>query len=43
MVIADPNFTRRMDLKFSKPVPAEAKYILVIARFTAQETDRLTS
>ncbi len=41
MVVADPNFTRRMDLKFSKPVPAEAKYILVIARFAGQKKQML--
>ncbi len=41
MVVAEPNFTRRMDLKFSKPVPAEAKHIRVIARFTAQKRQML--
>ena len=41
MVVADPNFTRRMELKFSKPVPAEANYILVIARFTVQKKQML--
>ncbi|MCJ7824733.1 MAG: PaaI family thioesterase, partial [Anaerolineales bacterium] len=41
MLVASPNVTRRLEMKFSRPVRADMHHILVLARFIGRENQEL--
>ena len=42
MLVAPPNVTRRLELTYSRPVPADLPYIVVHAQFLGREGQQLT-
>jgi acyl-coenzyme A thioesterase PaaI-like protein len=42
MLVAPPNVTRRLEMKYSKPVTTDLPYITVEGKFLGQEGQRLT-
>lgn len=42
MLVAPPNVTRRLEMKYSRPVTPDLEYIIVEARFLIREGQRLT-
>ena len=41
MLVAPPNVTRRLEMKYSRPVRGDMGHILVFARFIGRETQEL--
>jgi acyl-coenzyme A thioesterase PaaI-like protein len=41
MLVAPPNVTRRLEMKYSKPVTPDLPYISVVGKFLGQEGQRL--
>ncbi len=37
LIVATPNFTRTMEMTYSKPITPDMEYVYVTARFTGQE------